>query len=250
MQIVVDGLITEYRKSGKGPVMLMLHGWGDTHKTFDMLAGHFEGTYTCLCLDLPGFGGSEVPEGTWGLGDYAAFVQHFLQKQKVAKIDVLVGHSNGAAVAIKGLESGVLTASRLVLLSAAGIRPKKTIKTTFITWGAKAGKQLTRLLPKANQRALRKAVYRKLGSDYLAVPQMAETFKKVVREDISAGLGKVTIPVLLVYGAEDTDTPLWIARRFEKLLPDATLHVAPLAGHFVHHDALAETVKAMKVFLG
>ena len=249
MQIVTEGLITEYRTSGKGPVMLLLHGWGDSLRTFDMLAEQFEKDYTCIRLDLPGFGGTEIPQGAWGLGDYAQFVKGFLDKLKIKRVSVLVGHSNGGAVAIKGVQTGVLSADKLVLLASSGIRPKKTIKTTLITLAAKSGKQFTKLLPRANQRAIRKAVYERLGSDYLAAPQMADTFKKVVREDVRAGLGSISIPVLLVYGEKDTDTPLWIARMFEKLLPDARLHATPLAGHFVHHDALAETVHEMKGFL-
>ena len=250
MQIVTEGLITEYRTSGKGPVMLLLHGWGDTLKTFDMLAEQFEKDFTCIRLDLPGFGGTEIPQVAWGLNDYAHFVRTFLDKLKISEVSVLVGHSNGGAVAIKGLQTGELKAEKLVLLASSGIRPKKTIKTTLITLAAKSGKQFTKLLPRANQRAIRKAVYDRLGSDFLAAPQMADTFKKVVREDVRAGLGSITIPVLLVYGQEDMDTPLWIARTFEKLLPDARLHAAPLAGHFIHHDALAETVHEMKGFIG
>jgi len=249
MQTVTDGLITEYRKSGSGPVMLFLHGWGDSLKTFDMLSSQFERAYTCIRLDLPGFGATEVPDGAWGLSDYAEFIRDFLVKLKVDKVTVLIGHSNGGAVAIKGLQTGALQADQLILLSASGIRPKKTFKTTLITVGAKTGKQLAKLLPKANQQAIRKAVYSRLGSDFLAAPHMADTFKRVVREDIRAGLGDVNIPVLLVYGEADTDTPLWIARKFEKLLPQATLHITPLAGHFVHHDALAETAHEIKGFL-
>jgi len=249
MQIVVDGLITEYKKSGKGPLLLFLHGWGDSSKTFDGLVAKFESAYTCVRLDLPGFGASEIPEGVWSLGSYADFVQHFLQKISVGSVFALVGHSNGGAIALKGLESGTLQADKLILLASSGIRPKKTIKISLIKVGAKVGKQLTKILPRANQQALRKALYKKIGSDYLAAPQMAATFKKVVREDISQDLPQVAVPVLLVYGEADTDTPLWIARKFAALLPQADLHVVKLAGHFVHHDALAETQQAMEEFL-
>lgn len=248
MHIVVDGLLTDYRLSGKGPLVLFLHGWGDSQKTFDGLVNAFEKQYSCLRLDLPGFGGSEVPHQAWTLSAYAAFVQHFLEKLHLTPA-VLVGHSNGGAVALKGIENGQLTPKKLVLLSASGIRPKKTFKTTLITLGAKTGKQFVKILPKAKQRALRKTLYSRLGSDYLAAPQMAETFKKVVREDVREDLHRVTIPVLLVYGEDDADTPLWIAYTFQKMLPKATLHTSDGAGHFVHHDDLAGTVQSMKDFL-
>ncbi len=248
MQTVIDGMITQYKTSGNGPVMLFLHGWGDEAKTFDSIVVAFAQDYTCLRLDLPGFGGTDVPEGAWSLTDYGSFVQHFLAKLNLS-VDVLVGHSNGGAIAIKALENGQVTAIKLILLSASGIRPKKTFKTTLLTLAAKIGKQLVKILPKANQRAIRKSLYKKLGSDYLAMPHLADTFKKVVREDVRGELPLIKIPVLLVYGEADTDTPLWIAKAFETLLPNATLRIIPLAGHFVHIDALAETIKAMKDFV-
>lgn len=248
MQIVVDGLITTYEQSGKGPVMLFLHGWGDSMKTFDGLIAKLAGQFTCVRLDLPGFGKTEVPEAAWSLHDYAVFVSHFLEKQKIDKVEVMVGHSNGGAIAIKGLQTDLLHAARLVLMASSGIRPKKTIKTSLITLGAKVGKQAVKFLPHSMQVSVRKRVYARLGSDYLLVPQLAETFKKVVREDIRGKLSEITIPVQLIYGAQDTDTPLWIAKKFESLLPDAQLHVVDYAGHFVHQDALAETSKTIQDF--
>ncbi len=248
MQIVIDGLITEYYKTGKGPIALFLHGWGDTAKTFNGLIGVIAEDFTCLSLDLPGFGATEVPSNAWTLGSYAEFVNHFLLKLEVQNVAVIIGHSNGGALALKGVEDGILKTDKLVLLSSSGIRPKKSVKTSLIMLGAKAGKPLSKLLPRANRKALRKALYKKVGSDYLVAPQMAETFKKVVREDVRAKLGSVKMPVLLVYGQEDTDTPIWIAKKFAQLLPDARLHTVRLAGHFVHLDALAETIKVIKEF--
>ncbi len=229
--------------------MLLLHGWGDRAATFERLTAHFEAKYTCVSVDLPGFGASEPPHEAWSLGDYARFVHHFLDKAKLSSVSVLVGHSNGGAIALKAVQTGEMTVEKLVLLASSGIRPKKTIKTSIITVGAKVGGVLTRLLPRSQQRELRVKVYNKLGSDFLAVPHMAETFKKVVREDVSADLSRVKVPVLLVNGADDTDVPLWIGKKFQHLLPHATLTVVSGTGHFVHIDALDQTATAIQEFL-
>jgi predicted esterase len=34
MQVVVDGLLTNYSQSGSGKVLLLLHGWGDSSHSF------------------------------------------------------------------------------------------------------------------------------------------------------------------------------------------------------------------------
>ena len=86
MQVIVNGLVTNYQKSGTGPVVLLLHGWGDNLSTFDGLVKELKLTYTVLRLDLPGFGGTDTPGETFNLELYARFVKEFLNKINSDKI--------------------------------------------------------------------------------------------------------------------------------------------------------------------
>ena len=101
MQVVVNSLLTQYERMGAGKLVLILHGWGDSSKGWlepaKQLAKHFE----VVTVDLPGFGGTQMPEKAWGLSDYAAFIEHFLKKTRLQPYAV-VGHSNGGATAIRG----------------------------------------------------------------------------------------------------------------------------------------------------
>src|SRR5690606_16442194 len=97
MQVVVDGLLTQYEQQGsKRPVILLVHGWGDRLQTYDTLVGKLAKSHTIVRLDLPGFGATEPPKTTWGLEDYAEFIAHFLDKLSL-KPSAMVGHSNGGA---------------------------------------------------------------------------------------------------------------------------------------------------------
>ena len=54
------GLI-RYRKAGKGPALLMLHGNPQTHLMWHKVAPHFVNEYSVICPDIPGYGKSFKP---------------------------------------------------------------------------------------------------------------------------------------------------------------------------------------------
>ena len=83
----------------------------------------------------------------------------------------------------------------------------------------------------------------------LIVPELQETFKKTVAQDVQADAAKLTLPTLLIYGDQDTATPVWFGERYHELMGDSTLEVLGNAGHFVHIDREAEVVSAIEGFL-
>ena len=74
MRTIVQSLAVEYVDEGKGPTILMLHGWKDSLHTFDQLVPYFTNQFRIIRLDLPGFGGSDMPKGVWDIGAYVGFV--------------------------------------------------------------------------------------------------------------------------------------------------------------------------------
>jgi len=80
MQVVVDSQLVQYAAQGKGELVLILHGWGDSSLGWRDLTAELAKKYQVIAVDLPGFGGSEAPKEAWDLSNYARFVQHFLQK--------------------------------------------------------------------------------------------------------------------------------------------------------------------------
>ena len=80
MKIIVQNLATEYRDEGSGKTLIFLHGWQSNLHTFDNLASPLKNYYRVVRLDLPGFGGSEMPKETWDLNKYILFVCDFIQK--------------------------------------------------------------------------------------------------------------------------------------------------------------------------
>jgi pimeloyl-ACP methyl ester carboxylesterase len=249
MQVVVDSLLTHYVRKGSGKALLVLHGWGDSSKGLAGLVDELAKTYDVIALDLPGFGGTQLPPAAWGLTDYAQFAQHFLQKIDAPELYALLGHSNGGAMAIRGLAKRLLKAQKLVLLGSAGIRGEYKGRNHALRIMAKTGKALTTPLPRAVKAKLRRKVYKTIGSDMLVVEALQETFKKVVGDDVRTDAAQLKLPVLIVYGQNDEQTPPRYGELFKQVLPQAQLHIIPDAAHFVHLDQPEQTTTLVQEFL-
>ena len=257
MQVVVNGLLTSYERlparAGKRAqatpaCVLLIHGWGDSAKGLAGLAHELSQTFNVVSLDLPGFGGSDMPKSAWDLTDYAEHVGAFLKKTNCHP-SAIIGHSNGGAVAVRGLGRGVLSADRLVLLASAGIRGQLRGRLRVLRVLTKAGKIITMPLPGSVKKRLRKRLYTNVGSDLLVAEHMQETFKKIVTDDIQADAATLTLPTLLIYGEDDAAAPVQYGRILHNLIAGSTLETVGGAGHFVHLDKPETVNKLIRSYL-
>ena len=249
MQAVVDSLLTNYSHYGKGEQqVLLIHGWGDSLKTFSELEKNLQKKYQVTSVDLPGFGSTQMPDSVWGLANYAKFVQHFCDKIKLSP-QVVIAHSNGAAVAIKALANQNLTPKKVVLIGASGIRNKHKLRKLGLKVIAKTGKAATFWLPRYHKKKLQQKLYGAAGSDMLKVPHMQETFKKTVREDVQKDAVTINVPTLLIYGENDRATPPEYGELYHRLIQHSTLKLVKGAEHFVHQDQTEQVAKLIEEFI-
>lgn len=249
MKLIVNGIAIEYRDEGSGPTLLFLHGWKDNLHTFEGLTRLLIPQYRIMRLDLPGFGETEMPKGTWDLDEYVKFVNDFLQKLDVRPY-ALIGHSFGGRIVIKGASSGILQPQKIILIDAAGLAKSRTAKNRLLTAAAKIGKGATLLPPLIFWRKrLRRKLYEKIGSDYFASGAMKGTFLNIIREDLTDAARKIACPSLIIWGENDTGTPVQDGRLLVRLIPNAILHIIENAGHFVHQEKPEEVSDLIKEFL-
>jgi pimeloyl-ACP methyl ester carboxylesterase len=227
----------------------LLHGWGDRaaglQPVRQALAKHFR----VIVPDLPGFGGTQISANVWGLDEYAAFVAHLTEKLDVKNVYAIVGHSNGGAIAIHGLASGILKSQRLVLLASAGIRGERLGRQRLLQGATKVGKFITLPLPDRAKRALRRRLYHMVRSDMMVAEHLEETFKRIVSEDVRKQAASIALPTLLIYGEKDRSTPVYYGEILHERIAGSTLMVLPGAGHFVYMDRPHEVMKAIEDFL-
>jgi pimeloyl-ACP methyl ester carboxylesterase len=249
VNIVVDNLLTNYKLAGKGRLVLLLHGWGDSSAGVAKLQEDLSAGYQVLALDLPGFGGTQAPAAAWDLDDYSRFVAGALEKLELKQPYAVIGHSNGGALAVRAVSMGVLKPRKLVLLAASGVRTNSQAKRPFLKIVAKTGNAATLWMPERYRRGLRKSLYGAAGSDMLVAPHLQDTFKKTVRQDVQGDAAAIDTPTLLIYAAEDKAIPLADGRQYRDLIRGSRLEVIPEAGHFLHTDQPEKVAALIREFL-
>jgi pimeloyl-ACP methyl ester carboxylesterase len=249
VNIVVDNLLTNYKLAGKGRLVLLLHGWGDSSAGVAKLQEDLSAGYQVLALDLPGFGGTQAPAAAWDLDDYSRFVAGALEKLELKQPYAVIGHSNGGALAVRAVSLGVLNPRKLVLLAASGVRTNSQAKRLFLKIVAKTGNAATLWMPERYRRGLRKSLYGAAGSDMLVAPHLQDTFKKTVRQDVQGDAASIDTPTLLIYAAEDKAIPLADGRQYRDLIRGSRLEVIPEAGHFLHTDQPEKVAALIREFL-
>ena len=79
---------------------------------------------------------------------------------------------------------------------------------------------------------------------------MRRILSKVVNEDLSDRLSLIKAPTLLIWGENDTATPLKDAKKMEQLIPDAGLVSFPGCGHYSFLDNPGQFAAVLRSFLG
>lgn len=236
MFVEIDNLKIEYREGGKsdGIPVLMLHGWGSS---FDVYNGAFN-TLADRCrlvaLNFPGCGNSETMEKPWNLDDYCNLVIKFCEKLNLDN-PILVGHSHGGRVTLNIAARHLLNPPKIVLLDAAGLIPQKTKAQKRRAKNFKTIKKILSLpIIRCFSGGLLEKARKHYGSaDYNAAPPvLRQTLVSLVNTDLREILPDITCPSLLIWGENDTATPLADAKIMEKLIPDAGLCVIEGTGHF------------------
>lgn len=237
MTVIVKNLAINYRDSGKGKVILFLHGWQSDLQAFNDIAAKLGGKHRLVLVDLPGFGGSELPKNAWDLDNYIEFVVAFLAKLKISKTHAIVAHSMGCRIAMKGVGRGLLNTKRLVLIGAHGIRESQSFRNRLFWLAAKTGKLVTSPLPRRARLVLKQQLYKSANAtDYLDAGALKGSFTKIINEDVRPEAAMISVPTLLIYGKTDTVTPPHYGKIFQKIIDKSRLELVPEAGHYAHTD--------------
>jgi pimeloyl-ACP methyl ester carboxylesterase len=175
-----------------------------------------------FCPDLKGFGENLGMEYPYSLGDYVNEVGEYLYKNGIKKPHV-IAHSFGGRIVLKGVSENVLDFDKIVLAGSAGLKPKFSLKKAVKKGVFSVAK---RVFPKEKLKSF-------YSSDYLSLsPVMRESFIKIVNEHLDGSLKKVKNPALIVFGAEDRETPVYMAKRLNEGIENSTLLLIEGAGHF------------------
>lgn len=234
--------------------ILILHGWkasiSSSEAWYSPLITHLKKKkHVVYAPDLPGFGSCQRPERPFSVSDYAEWVSRYIQKNKLKK-PLVIGHSFGGRVAIKLFAQHPNQVNTLVLTGVPGYPPASNKKIATLKIIAKLGGSVFTLpLLTILSSPARKLFYKLIGAwDYYhANGIMRETFKIVIVEDLIKAMKEIRAKTTLIWGAEDTITPVWIGERMKKTIANAQLTVIPLGSHMVLIDRPKEFVNAIRL---
>lgn len=113
----VDGLKLHYLTAGKGPAVILLHGYAETSRMWKPLIPRLAGRFTVIAPDLPGIGDSAIPADGLDMKAAATRIHSLARALGVEKARV-VGHDIGLMVAYAYAAQYPAEVEKLVLMDA------------------------------------------------------------------------------------------------------------------------------------
>lgn len=224
--IQIDNQQIFYSKEGDGDSILLLHGWGCDSSTLNIIKNNLTNKYTCYSVDLCGFGNSLPPLVSFDTVDYAKLVYKLICELNIGKLTI-VGHSFGGRIAIVIAALHPEIVSNLILIGSAGIRINRL--STFIKVKKYKFKKFLVKYHLLNA----KHISNSGSNDYRAVSGvMKQTFVKVINQDLSKYARKISCDTLLIYGRNDMQTPIKLAKKLNKLIKKSALVIVENASHY------------------
>ena len=218
---------------------MFLHGYLADRRSFNYQLAFFERDFEVFAPDLKGFGKNIPMENPYSLDDYINDVCEYMYKNGI-NCPSVIAHSFGARIAIKASANDKKLFNKLVLTGAAGLKPRNTLKKTI-------KKATFSVLKRVVSREKLKGFY---SPDYLSLDGvMKESFVKIINEHLDGYLGRVNNQTLLVFGKNDKETPLYMAKRLNKGIKNSKLIVINNAGHFCFIDKSTKFNVEVKEFL-
>jgi pimeloyl-ACP methyl ester carboxylesterase len=260
-----------YSEEGKGPPVLLIHGFGASTFTWRFVAPELAKSHRVIAVDLKGFGLSDKPfDGRYSVYDQAELLAQLIEDKDLRDL-TLVGHSFGGGVALLlALEAnqrldGRIT--RLVLLDS--IAFPQNIPVFFRLLDVPLVSQIgVRMVPPSVQ--ARVALQIAYFDDSKIDPEEIELYaaplktaagkhaiiysaRQIVPEDIaelSERYKTIELPTLILWCDHDRIVPLEVGIKLRRTLPNSTLRLVEECGHMPQEEQPASTLALIKGFIG
>ena len=251
--VEVGGAKVQLLKGGSGDPLLVLHGAGGNGGPLRYAQALAE-RYTVYLPSHPGFDASERPEWMETMHDMACFYNWFVESQGLQGCRAM-GFSMGGWLAAEMLAAAGPVFGKLLLAGSVGIKPNEgEIADVFIITPqqvvdllfhdpaqAPEYEQVFGQAPTPEQVATlernREMSVRICWKPYMHDPSLA------------ARLGRVNIPVRIVWGREDRLAPVECGELFRQAIPGADLVVIDNCGHLPQMEKPEEFLQAALEFL-
>ena len=218
-----------YLEEGEGETLLLLHGLFGALSNFKDLIEHFKKEYKVIVPILPLFT-LDIFHTT--VGGLEKFVQKFIEAKDLNNIHLL-GNSLGGHVALvhvlkhpQKIKSLILTGSSGLFENGMGDSYPRRGDKEYI----RKKTEVTFYDPAMATDELVDEVF-EITNNRIKVIKILALAKSAIRNNLADELHKIKTPTLLIWGNNDIITPPFVAKEFNKLIPNSELHIIDHCGH-------------------
>ena len=233
------GLRIAYVCTGAGPPILLLHGLGGTADFWQPLIERLAGRFTVIAPDLLGFGFSDKPDDlAYTPERHEQAVCAVLEACGVSRLDAVVGHSCGGAIAVSLLAAGEITTTRLCLAATPYPSPRFPVRAELLR--SPRDRAMMTWRPVAQLVHHTVMLFWPLISRYVVPPELQGAWVGYMDHTIASYVGTAeaclfranldpllpalrTIPTLLLYSPNDQTVPFVHGSRLAERLPQSVL---------------------------
>lgn len=256
--VSVDGMRVHFKREGRGPTVLLLHGSGSSLHCFDGVVHALQAHHEVVRLDLPGFGlTGPRPDRDYRIETYVSFLQRFMSALSITTFS-LVGNSLGGNIAWNFALDHPEQVRHLVLMNATGY-PEKSLPLAMRLARNPVGRFLLRRMisRRATERNLRQLVGSRTPRlddalvdrvyTFMSQPGNLQAFidqSKTPQRDRSSEIPRIVSPTLILRG-QDVD-----GQHFARDIPGSRETVFQGAGRLLPDEIPAEVAAAIQRHIG
>lgn len=236
-----------YIEEGQGQPLLLLHGLFGALSNFKDLIDYFRKDYQVIVPMLPLF---DLDIFHTTVGGFEKYVHKFIEARGYNNIHLL-GNSLGGHVALvhvlkhpEKIKSLILTGSSGLFENGMGDSYPKRGDREYI----KKKTQLTFYNPEMATEELVDEVF-EITNNRLKVIKILSLAKSAIRNNLGDEISQIKQPTLLIWGNNDTITPPFVGKEFNKLIPNSELHFVDKCGHAPMMEVPEEFNKILHEFL-
>ena len=255
MKIASNGIHIEVNDQGSGtPVIVFLHYWGGSSRTWNDVIAALPNSYRTVALDHRGWGNSDAPANGYALADFADDAQGVIESLNLGKF-VLVGHSMGGKIAQllaarrpEGLAGLVMVApSPPVPL----VLPAEVRAQMEVVYESRASVEMSidhMLTAKTLSPEHREQV---IEDSLRGAPQAKAAWPlHASHEDITREVATINAPAIVIAGELDrVDSVETLQTKLLPYIPHARIHVVPGTGHLSPLESPVEVARLVENFV-
>lgn len=258
-QVLVYGQKIHYAEAGEGRPIVLLHGlWGGQNE-WQPIIEPLSATHRVIVMDFLGFHGSDKPDVHYHNALLAQFLAGFIAKLELRDV-ILIGHAMGANSATYTAFHHPDRLSALVLVDGAGYRNPERDKSQPLSAGQL---RFRRIATGSTLAATRGLLERRVFDNSLITDIWVEkAFSLWVNSARAIGdmlfeggdldeteMRQITLPTLVIWGAEDKVFAVDNARRVGADIDGALVNIIEGSGHLPQMEKTQEFLDAITTFL-